>query len=90
MATTTTIDRVIVALATTLHVGIGIFPLSATGLVAPIWFLAVTAMGWLVGAAAIWRLARRAPRRTWLVPPAVLLLWVVGILIGDRFLGWVA
>lgn len=88
--TLTTGDRVIVALAAALHVGIAIFPLSASGLVAPGWFLALTAAVWLGGAVVLWRLARSAPRLAWLVSPVVLTLWVVGILIGDRLLGWTA
>ena len=89
-STITTGDRVTVSLAAALHIGIAIFPLSASGLLAPGWFLAVTAVVWLVGAGAIWHLASNAPRRAWLVPPAVLILWVIGIQIGDRLLGWVA
>ena len=91
MTTTLTIgDRVVVALAAALHVGIAIFPLSASGLVAPTWFLALTAAGWLGGAAAIWRLARTAPRRTWAVSFAVTALWLVGLTIGEHALGWAA
>lgn len=88
--TQSTGDRVIVAVAAALHLSIAIFPLSASGLVAPGWFLALTAAVWLGGAVILWRLARSAPRLAWLVSPAVLTLWVVGILIGERLLGWTA
>lgn len=88
--TLTTGDRVVLALAAALHVGIAIFPLSASGLIAPGWFLALTAAAWLGGAVVLWRLAGSAPRLAWLVSPVVLTLWVIGILIGDRLLGWTA
>ncbi len=88
--TLTTGDRVVIAIAAVLHIGIAIFPLSASGLIAPGWFLVATALTWLAGTAVLWRLAQKAPRATWLVPPAVLTLWVIGILIGDRLLGWTA
>ena len=88
--TLSTTDRVVVALAAALHLGIAVFPLSASGLVAPGWYLALTALLWTGGAAAVWRLARSSPRRAWLAPVLVLLLWVAGITVGEQLLGWTA
>lgn len=88
--TLSTTDRTVVAIGATAHVGIGVFPLSASGLLAPGWYLVVTALLWLAGAVAIWRLSRTAPRHVWTVPVAVTALWMAGITIGEQALGWTA
>lgn len=79
-----------VVVAALLHLGIAVFPLPASGLVSPAWFLVVVAVGWLVGAVVLWRLAQRAPRRAWLVPVVTLALWFAAITFGDVVLGWTA
>ncbi len=88
--TLSTTDRVVVAITAIVHLGIGFFPLAASGLLAPVWFLGVTFVLWLAGAATIWRLARSAPRRTWVVPVGVLVLWFAGLTLGEQLLGWTA
>ena len=88
--TLSTTDRTGVAIGAAMHVGTGVFPLSASGLVAPGWYLVLTALMWLAGAVAIWRLSRTATRRVWAVPLAVTALWFAGITVGEQVLGWTA
>ena len=92
MSTTTThrptSSRPTVVLAVLLHLGIAVFPLSSSGLLAPAWFLAATVGLWTTGTAVLRRLAHTRPRATALVPIAVLALWVCGILAGEHLLGW--
>lgn len=83
-------DRLAAGLAIALHVGIAVFPLAASGLVAPPWFLALTALVWVAGAAAVVHLVRRTPRRAWMAPVAVVALWMAAITLGEQLLGWTA
>lgn len=83
-------DRVIVSAAAVFHLGIAVFPLSASGLLTPTWFLVVVAVGWLAGAVILVRLARSHPRRTWAVPLVVLAGWFVLVTLGGQVLGWTA
>lgn len=84
-------DRLVVAVAVVAHLAIAVFPLSATGLVAPGWFIVVVAVGWLGGAVLLSRLARGArPRLTLLVPVVVVLLWFAALTAGEALLGWTA
>ena len=89
-ATSTTGDRVVVVVAVLLHLLIGVFPIAATGLLAPPWFVAVAGIGWGAAGVLLWRLRRTAPRRTWLVPVGVLAAWFALVTLGDVLLGWTA
>ena len=56
MATTTstwTAGRLLALLGLLLYVGTGVFPYLASGLVAPLWGIAVLWVGWLLGARAL-------------------------------------
>lgn len=93
MTTTSTANRGHLAAGITtalLHLGIGVFPLSASGLLAPLWAIVVIYLGW----AAMGVVAHRTWRsRGWLallVPPATLALWAAFITFGDVALGWTA
>ncbi len=83
-------DAVVVGLAALLHLVVAVFPLAASGLLAPAWFLVVVGLGWLAGGAVLWRLRRTAPRRTPLVPVATVAAWFVLVTLGDLLLGWTA
>ncbi len=73
-----------------LHVGIGIFPLSASGLLAPLWSLIVIGLGWLAAAAIMWRIWQARPALALLVPPTTVALWAAFISVGSELLGWTA
>jgi hypothetical protein len=77
-------------LAGLLHLGIGVFPLSASGLLAPLWAIVVIYLGWLVAAGLLWRIWQRHPLISLLVPPTTLALWAGWITVGDVLLGWTA
>jgi len=72
-----------------LQVAIGVFPLSASGLLAPPWALVAIAAGWALGLVIAWRLGRTRPRVVPLVPVVTLAAWFGFITLGERLLGWV-
>lgn len=73
-----------------LHVAVAVFPLSASGLMAPGWGLAVIAVGWLVGLVAVWRIGKRRPFVAILVPVATVAAWFAFMSIGEYLFGWTA
>lgn len=73
-----------------LHLAIGVFPFSASGLLAPLWGVVVVGLIWLAGLVAAIVLARTRPRLVPLVPLAALAISVGLIFAGDRLLGWIA
>lgn len=89
-ATDGPLDRTLRWAGIALHVVIGIFPLSATGLLAPPWALVTVAIVWVLALVGAWRLGRARPRLTPLVPVATLAAWFGLMTIGDLWLGWVA
>lgn len=85
-----TLDTVLRWAGLVVHIGIGVFPLSASGLLAPPWALAVIAVGWAGALVGAWRVGRTRPRLTPLVPVLTLAAWYGLMTIGDLWLGWVA
>ena len=73
-----------------LHLGIAVFPLSASGLLAPLWAIAAIYAGWAAMGVAAYRTWRRRPWLALLIPPATLAIWVAFITFGDVVLGWTA
>jgi hypothetical protein len=86
----TPLDRIARWGSLVLHIGIGVFPLSASGLMAPPWALAVIAVGWLVGLAVTWRLGKTRPGLALLVPVLTVAAWFGLMSAGDVWFGWVA
>jgi hypothetical protein len=61
----------------------------ASGLVAPVWAIAVLLIVWLgLLAAAIWLLRSRRPLWVLAVPVVAWLIWYGAISAGERWLGW--
>lgn len=73
-----------------LQVLIGLFPLGASGLLAPPWALGVVAVAWAAGVWVAWRLARTRPARTPVVPVVTVAAWYLFMTAGDLWLGWTA
>ncbi len=73
-----------------LHLAVAVFPLSASGLMAPPWALAVIALGWLVGLIAVWRIGSRRPFAALLVPIGTVAAWFALMSMGEFLLGWTA
>jgi hypothetical protein len=74
--------------ALAVHAGVGVFPYSASGLLAPGGGVLTLGLIWLALAALAVRL-----RRSWwalAVPPGALAAWAAVMLLGDRLLGWTA
>ena len=76
--------------AALLHVGVGVFPLSASGLMAPLWAIVVIWLGWLVAAGLLWRIWQHRPYISLLVPPTTVALWAGFLIVGDVLMGWTA
>ena len=72
------------------HLGLGVFPTSASGLLMPGWAVIVTFAAWAAAAALAWVVGRRRPRLTPAVPVVYLGLWIGFVFVGEAFLGWTA
>lgn len=84
------IDTLIVAAAAVMQLILAVPFTAASGLLAPQWGVTLAWTIWVVGAVALFVMARRTPRFTPAVPIVnAALLW--GLLVfGERVLGWVA
>jgi hypothetical protein len=73
-----------------LHLAVGVFPVAASGLMAPpagyvgIW------VGWAALLVVAWRLGRTRPRLVPLVPVVTVALWFAVMALGESLLGWTA
>ncbi len=67
---------------------VGIFPFAATGLLAPLWAVAVAWVMWFGTAVLTWRTSRRRPRLTPLVPLTAAAAWYVFILAAAAVFSW--
>ncbi len=77
-----------VALA--LHVAVGFFPYSATGLLMPLPGVAVMYVLWFALFAVAWRWR---PRNSWVllaIPLAAIVVWVAGVSLGEAVFGFTA
>lgn len=83
-------DRVCVGVGLLAHLALGVVPYMGSGLVAPAWGVALLGVCWVMLFALLLILARTHPRRTLLIPPAALLLWIGVVSFGGAFLGWTA
>lgn len=80
-------QTVILVLATLLHLVIGYFYL-VTGLMAPVWGVALLLLIWL--GLAIWGYFNRHRAVVILVPLVAVAVWFVVLSLGDSLLGWTA
>ncbi len=81
--------RPLLLLAAVLHLGVGVFPISMTGLLAPSWFAVVAVLAWGLGAVVLARM-RHTPKTALLVPVVTAAAWWLAVTLGDVFLGWTA
>lgn len=72
------------------YVVTGFFPYLVSGLVVPLWGLAVMMLSWGLGLALTARLALRRPMWSVLAIPAVLGFWVLYVNLGSALFGWTA
>ena len=88
----TTAEKVLATSGIVLHLAVGVFPYAASGLLAPLWGIAVLYAGWvalLVAAIQMIR-GRRRVRFVALLPVAALVFWFAVLTFGDLALGWTA
>jgi len=82
--------RVLGLIGLILYVGTGVFPYLASGLVAPLWGIAVLYAGWLVGLWLTIRLFRRASAWALAMPVVAVAFWWVVVTMGESVFGWTA
>jgi len=73
-----------------LYIATGVFPFAASGLVAPLWGIAVLYLGWLLGLWLTIRLYRSRSAWALAMPLAALAFWWVVITIGESAFDWTA
>lgn len=82
--------RILALIGLVLYVGTGIFPYLASGLVAPLWGIALLYVGWLLGLWLTISLFRRRSGWTLAMPVAALAFWWLVITLGETFFDWTA
>lgn len=77
-----------IVLATSLHLAAGFFYLSS-GLVAPLWAVALLLAIWVALAVVLFRMRTAGPK-TLLVPLSAAAIWFLTLWLGQTFLNWTA
>lgn len=85
-----TVPRAVRGVGLLLHLLTAVFPLSASGLVAPLWAIVLLYVAWAALGLALWRASRTRPPLMLLGAPGVLALWFAALTAGERLLGWTA
>jgi hypothetical protein len=73
-----------------LYVATGLFPFAVSGLVAPLWGIAVLYIGWLLGLWLTIRLYQRRSAWALAMPVAAFAFWWVVVTIGETAFDWTA
>lgn len=73
-----------------LHLLIGIFPFGASGLLAPLYGIAIVYMGWFVALFFILKLWNHKPYLVLLIPVLDIVWWIVVMYGGELIFGWTA
>lgn len=85
-----TAKRAIPVIALAVHLGLGVVPYAASGLIVPAPGYPLLMALWLaLGLLGVW-LAFRRPRWTWLAPAAAAIAWPAIVTLGERLWGWTA
>ncbi len=82
--------RVLALIGLILYLATGVFPYLASGLVAPLWGIAVLYAGWLLGLWLTVSLFRRRSAWALAMPVAAIVFWWVVIAIGESAFDWTA
>ena len=86
-------EKVAAVVGVVLHLAVGVFPYAASGLLVPLWAIAVLYGCWLALAVLLVRLLRGDRRRPLLapaVPVAALVVWFAVVTLGEAVFGWTA
>ena len=73
-----------------LHLVIGVFPYSASGLLAPLYAIAIVYIGWFALLFLTLKWWNRTPLRVLLIPVIDLVWWAGLMTFGELVLGWTA
>ena len=73
-----------------LHLVIGVFPFGASGLLAPLYGIAIVYIGWFAGLFFILKLWNKRPYLVLLIPVIDIAWWFAVMFAGDLILGWTA
>ena len=84
------IGRVLGLVGLVLYVVTGVFPYLASGLVAPLWGIAVLYGGWLLGLWPTIRLFRSGSAWALAMPVAAVVFWWLVLTLGESLFGWTA
>jgi len=84
------IARVLSLVGVILYVITGVFPFLASGLVAPLWGIAVLYAGWLLGLWLTFRLFRSGSAWALAMPVAAVAFWWLVVTLGESLFGWTA
>ena len=82
--------RILALVGVVLYVVTGVFPFAASGLVAPLWGIAVLYGGWLIGLWLTIRLYQRRSAWALAMPVAALAFWWLVVTLGESIFGWTA
>ncbi len=82
--------RSVLVLGVVLHLAVAVFPLSASGLMAPGGAIVLLYAGWAGLGLAAWRTRRTRPWAMLLAAAAAVLMWFAVMTLGDLLLGWTA
>jgi hypothetical protein len=82
--------RVLALIGLVLYLGTGIFPYLASGLVAPLWGIAILYAGWLLGLWLTVRLFRGRSASALAMPVVSVAFWWVVVTLGESVFGWTA
>ena len=84
------VSRILGLVGLILYVATGVFPYAVSGLVAPLWGIAVLYFGWGIGFFLTLILYRRRSAWALAMPIAALAFWWVVVSIGEAAFDWTA
>ena len=88
--TTWPAGRILALIGLILYIATGVFPYAASGLVAPLWGIAVLYFGWGIGFFSTILLYRRRSPWALAMPVVALAFWWVVISLGEAAFDWTA
>jgi hypothetical protein len=83
-------SRILAWVGLVLYLATGVFPYLASGLVAPLWGIAVLWVGWLLGLWVTIGLVRRKSAWALAMPVGALAYWWLVITLGETYFDWTA
>ncbi len=89
-ASSWSVGRILALVGLVLYLATGGFPYLASGLVAPMWGIAVLWLGWLVGLWLTIRLFRGDSAWALAMPVLAIVFWWVVITLGENLFDWTA